>query len=144
MRLSAYVMLLFSISLVFYMMGNQPIMLKMFDSQGNSTLGTTPVSPEEVRDGDPPLDGDGTSILGLILLALGGLTVLGIITGQIGGFAAIYIIPFILLFMLMNFFVFPLDFIMAEDVPEFIKYPIAVFFNLLLILAVLSFIRGGA
>jgi hypothetical protein len=104
---------------------------------GNNTglLGMFNVKPGDVLSGNIWL------ILGAVAGTIGAAWVLGQL-----GFSANFIIPlFILMAMIfMNLFFFPLNFLLDTGMPSIIKVFIPVILNLLFILAVMDFMRGGA
>jgi hypothetical protein len=131
MRFTAYIIFVFSVSLVLYFLGYGPI-VNVFNSRGGSILNID--CPEGT-----PFCTDNNVILGaifsVVLLAVGALILL------ITGFSAMYIIPAVILIAVLNFLIFPFDFIFSA--PTYISVPIVAFFNIISVLAVLNFIRGG-
>lgn len=95
-------------------------------------LGMFGIDPSNVAKSNPL-----SLLLGFGLVALG-LAALG--------FGANFIIPLLILLALlfMNLFFFPLDFLLDMGMPAIIKVFIPVILNLMLILAVMDFMRGGA
>lgn len=131
MRLTGYILLLFSISLVLYYLGYGPI-INIFTERGAQPLSITCETGETFCT-------DSTVVLGAIIAVTLGASVL---VTLVAGFSAIYIVPLLLLIALLNFVMFPFDFIMSA--PEAISIPILTLFNILTVLAVLNFVRGGA
>jgi len=75
---------------------------------------------------------------------IGMTLVAGTVGALFGGFGSMYIIPMIILAAILNWFVFPLGFIVGTGVlPDFLSVPLVVVFNVLMILAVVTFVRGG-
>lgn len=137
MRLSAYLILLFSVGLILYFMGYAPI-INIFNAKGASPLSIScPNTDKYCQQNNATNTG---VVLGASILAILGATALG---SLIIGYSAIFIIPIVLLIGLLNFFVFPLNFMMDPSFPDIIKYPVLAFFNILTVLAVLNFVRGG-
>jgi hypothetical protein len=63
-----------------------------------------------------------------------------------GSFGLIYIIPILLLSLILNIFIIPTGFFVNDlgvlGLPPFIKFVLAAFWNVFLMLAILGFIRG--
>jgi hypothetical protein len=149
MRLASYLVLLFSLSLVFYFLGYQSPLMQLLNNQGCSqaqidaaeAAGTSLNCSLTVSSFLQVLASNMTSdnALGALLgIAVVGAAVL------LTGFGAIYIVPLLMLLAFFNYVVFPISFILDPALPPIIKYPLAVFFNLLTILAIVSFVRGNA
>ncbi len=139
MRFGAYVMLMFCISLVFYIIGYRSIaLMTLYNNQA------------AVSNADGSIDY--LRFVGVIVTsaitpqnALG-LVVVGIAaaaTTLLLGFAAIYIIPIAMLLLVMNYLLYPFSFVFDPSMPDIVKIPLYVFFNLMTMLAVMSFARGG-
>lgn len=86
------------------------------------------------------LAGHNSTILGLIVASIAGVT---LFAGLLSGFGVIYIIPMILLLVVLALFVLPFGFIFDSSYPIWITVPFVSFFNLMLVLAIISLIRGG-
>ena len=142
MRFYSFIILLFSCSMFLYLMGYGPI-YKFFGQNTNGTAGgdyANRASPYTVSCSAANLFcTDPTIIIGAMvggcLLGAGILAVLG------GGFAAMYIVPLILLAVLLNFVFFPFDFVNLLPFP--LNVILMVLFNILEVFAILSFTRGG-
>jgi hypothetical protein len=148
MRLETYIMLLFSITIVFYFLGYQSPLMQVLTNQGctqaqidaAALAGTslncsiTPASFLTVLASNMTSDNAIAALLGIAVI---GAAVL------LSGFGAIYIIPLMMLLAFMNYVVFPISFIFDPLLPAIIKYPLIVFFNLLMILSIVSFTRGN-
>jgi hypothetical protein len=74
----------------------------------------------------------------LLLIAIAGFAV-----SLLTGFGAMYIMPLLMLLAFLNYVVFPISFIADPLLPAYVKYPLFAFFNIIGILAYVSFIRGG-
>ncbi|MDD3906561.1 MAG: hypothetical protein PHS46_08610 [Candidatus Omnitrophica bacterium] len=134
MRLGAYILLMFSITVVFYMMGYNSVALNaLYAAQSGDTFDIATFLGHLAEGALAPQNAIGT-VLALIAGAAATL---------IAGYAAIYIIPLAFLLMFLNLVVYPFSFVLDPAMPDMIKVPLVVFFNLLSIMAVLSFIRGG-
>jgi hypothetical protein len=148
MRFETYVMLLFSLSVVFFFLGYQSPLMQVLNNQGCTTAqiaaaeaaGTslnctiTPSSFLSILASNMTSDNAIAALLGIAVI---GAAVL------LSGFGAIYIIPLMMLLAFLNYVVFPISFIFDPALPALIKYPLVVFFNLLMILSVVSFTRGS-
>ena len=88
------------------------------------------------------IDIPGLSIAGLDIKWVGILSI--IILSLSVGYGAIYILPAVILWLFLNYFVFPLSFIFDATLDPMLKYVFFGFFNLITVLAVLTFIRGDA
>lgn len=77
---------------------------------------------------------------------LGIIGIAAVIWALMNGFAANYLIPLLILIAIigLNLFIFPLSFLMDMDAPTIIKVFIPAILNLLFVLAVMDFMRGGA
>jgi hypothetical protein len=141
MRLEAYVILTFSIGLVLYLLGYQSIgIMMLFGQQGGGFLdfGTIlNVMTSSILNG-----GSGTGPLAVIGLGL----VAAAATALILGFSALFIIPIVMLIALLNFLVFPFSFLITapnDPIASAFYIPFVVFMNILCVLALASFVRGG-
>ncbi len=130
MRYSTYMLLLFSISLVLYYFGYGPVVNIFSEHDQPISIGC----PE----GDPYCTDQSTVIGAIFLVLLGAAALVALVTN----FSAMYVIPILLLMATLNFFIFPLNFIYSA--PDLLKVPLFTFFNVITVLAVLDFIRGGA
>jgi len=148
MRLGFYIMILFSLSLVFYFLGYQSPLLQTLNNQGctQAEIDAAEASGESlncalsVESFVRVLASNMTS--DNALAAILGIAVIGA-AALLTGFGAIYIIPLMMLLAFLNFVVFPISFIFDPALPAIIKFPFVVFFNLLTILAIVSFTRGN-
>lgn len=141
MRLYTYVIILVSASIVFYMAGYQPL---LFNIISDTTLGLS--------------NGIGESFVNTISQVFSGLTgtglavglfaLLGIplITGLVAGgnsFLPVFAVPLIMIaVVLVNFLIIPTEILLDNTVPETLRTIIILFFNVNLMLAILSFVRG--
>lgn len=132
MRLTAYVILLFSISLVFYLLGYTNLLSYYSQHQGGTmdfvnllkTLAQAILSDEGIS----------------ILL---GVAITGLVATLLGGFGAMYIFPILMLLTFANYLLFPLSFLLDQSLPDIVKLPLIVLFNLLTLLTIITFVRGG-
>lgn len=131
MRFVAYVILLFSISLVLYYMGYGPI-VSIFGTRGAEPLSIS--CPQ-----DDVFCTDTTVVIGAMIFII---LSAGVLVTLVSGFSSFYIVPLLLLIAVLNFVVFPFNFIMSA--PSSLAVPVMVFMNILTVLAVLNFVRGGA
>jgi hypothetical protein len=95
-------------------------------------------------DNDPLCSNeDNSTIVGAIvgLIGLAG----AVLVGLLSGFSAIYILALVIVVAILNFFVFPIGiFITPEVIAPEIGYPILFVFNIIEVLAITDFVRGGA
>lgn len=136
MRLTAYVMLLFSITAVLYFIGYNNL---------TTTLLAQGTNPQQSNDIITSLTANITNEANArAVLGVGAIVGVGIIlTLLTGGFASMYLIPMIFMMCILNFIVFPLNFLLDATLPIELRYLLVVFFNLLTVLSTLSFVRSG-
>lgn len=148
MRLATYVILLFALSVVFYFLGYQSPLMQLLSNQGCSEaqIAAAEASGESLDCNLNPATFLQTLASNMVsdnaLAGLLGIAVIGAVA-LLTGFGAIYIIPLMMLLAFLNFVVFPISFIFDPMLPALIKYPIIVFFNIITILAIVSFTRGN-
>jgi len=154
--LSTYVFLLFGLTLVFYMFGFHSV----WDTYSNYTLLTDEEGVNKTNITNPEYFQPGTgktktmfSNLGSMILAglglLGGGAILTFIVGRFTGGTTVYLqylFPIVLLVVFLNVFVFPIAQI-TDQTQQIntvfpVSYVLAAFFNLILILAIIEFVRG--
>jgi hypothetical protein len=144
MRLSTYLALLFSISLVFYLMGF-PTVASIVAESGSSPLSIMGVgdSDEVINDISTNSGSSQNTILGVIF---GGTVFIAVgILSLILGFSAIYIIPLLILIGMLNYFVFPIGIIFASaEMPEVLSVSILFFYNFITVMAIITFVRGNS
>jgi len=145
MRFTAFVILMFSLSLVFWMLGYQSAFSAIIDDQstGCADIGGLPQPcPQDL----------GSMIINFISKLLSddelGLMVLGTIAvGTVAslflGFGSMYIIPPMLLYVAAQWFILPLSFLVSPDLPAEIRIPLFILFNLLQLIMIVTFTRGG-
>lgn len=135
MRFAAYVVLLFSISVMLWMFGYPSTIMYLYEQ-----------SAEEATDPASLIYSMASNLLnseaGIVLLGLTGLAVV-LATFLSGGFIAMFIVPMIIMMAVLNFLVFPLSFLFDAALPLEIRVIGIVFFNMLTVLATLSFVRGS-
>jgi hypothetical protein len=135
MRFESYVILLFSITLVFHLLGmGKPIVDLYPDGQFISLDSIIPNLLSKISS-----SAGMTDLLGQIAVVLGAVAV----NVLLGGFAAVYIVPMIIFSFFVHYFIFPLDFIFTMVVDDSAKVFIVIFFNILQIMALVQFTRGG-
>ena len=138
MGLTTYVMLMFGISIAFFFLGFAP---PLFASAGCNTASTTCA----------PADNLAYTVINNILNAIisnpaaTGLAGVAVVTSIIlgGSFVVIYIIPALILIAVANFVFLPTSFMFSDVLPIEIRLIVLAFLNLLLILTIVSFVRGG-
>lgn len=150
MRLSSYIFLLFSIGLIFYFMGYTSPLLYMFNTQGGRAI-TISCNSDQLSEAEFD-ECKNKALLNVMLSNLTsdenlrlllGLSILGLLTTFLGGFGAVYIVPIILALTFLNYVIFPISFIFDPSFPAIIGVPMITLFNLLAIMAVVNFVRGG-
>lgn len=168
MRFSSYVGLMLCLSLGFYLMGQPSALLYILgcgnsgtaiDSTGSSTYGCSPISITSMinRMGQmiTSLPSQGSLIgLGTAAAAAIGTAILV----SVSGFSAIYIIPIFILAFIVNFLVVPVSMFLpavcsptaagtistctANSLPDIIYMPFLLIFNVITVMAIVSFVRG--
>lgn len=142
MKFSTYIWFLFAVCLVLYYLQYYP-MVVYFADNGQSIVNIECAEGDQFCQNEARAEFYRTStVFGAMLLVIAGAGIA--LVALITGYSAIYIIPLLILMAILNFVVFPLGFVLDPTIPEFLKYPIAVFFNLMTVLATVSFIRGDA
>jgi hypothetical protein len=139
MSLQTYVFLLFGISIALFFAGYKPLMFSMLQCDT-----TQPTCNPDVNYGYNAINNLFNSLLNApTLLGIIGVTAItGVLLG--GSFGVVYTIPIIIVVVtLSNFILLPTDFLLDVSLPWEIKAIMIGFFNLLLLLALISFIRGG-
>lgn len=135
MRFAAYIVLLFSISVMFWMFGYPSAIMYLYTQ-----------SAEEATDPAALIFLMASNLLnseaGIVLLGLTGVAVI-LAAFLSGGFIAMFIVPMIIMMAVLNFLVFPLSFLFDASLPMEIRVIGVLFFNMLTVLATLSFVRGS-
>ena len=136
MRLTNYIMLWLAICLVFYFLGYPPGIITVLSSTYTNANGTIDITTllKSLFDGITTPAG---------LTALGISAVAAVVLTFLSGFGAIYIIPIFIFIVVVNVFAFPISDIITSTTPDIIRIPLLLFFNTLLILSAITFIRGG-
>ena len=157
MKLSAYVMLLFAISLSLYLMEFRSPLIYMWEAQGESGL-IISCNADNFKDAEGVVDQvafnacrDNSLINKMIssltspesLTLILGIAILGLLTTFIAGFGATYIVPMIILLVFINYIIFPISFVFDTRMPDLIKIPLITFMNIITVLAIVHFVRGG-
>lgn len=154
MRLSVYVMLMFALAFSFYMMGfrapafnDQSALSTLGGQQKNMTGGSSFFSYDAVITSLISGVTSGSTISQILNPAA---VLTGVVIGAtllLSGFSAIYILAALMLVLFLNAMVFPTSMLLTPEIMASVgdpfSLPLAILFNILLILAVLSFTRGG-
>ena len=130
MKLSAYVIFLFGISLMMYLTGSQSMLLAVWGNMHPLTDNQNHLDQSKMWNA---IFIGGTAILGSAVIA--------ILAGWALNFGSLYIVALILLFGFMNIVVFPLNDILT-DAPDIVKIPMFLFFNILFALMIYDEGRG--
>ena len=136
MRLTNYIMLWLAICLVFYFLGYPPGIINVLNTSYMNANGTLDITNllKSLFDGITTPAG---------LTALGVSAVAAVVLAFLSGFGAIYIIPIFIIIVVFNIFAFPVSSVITSDTPDIIRVPLLLFFNTLLLLTAITFIRGG-
>ena len=129
-------MLWLAICLVFYFLGYPPGIINVLNTSYMNANGTLDITNllKSLFDGITTPAG---------LTALGVSAVAAVVLTFLSGFGAIYIIPIFIIIVVLNIFAFPVSSIITPDTPDMIRIPLLLFFNTLLLLTAITFIRGG-
>jgi hypothetical protein len=85
---------------------------------------------------------DANTIVSIAIM--GGITLaISLFILVISGFAAVYIIAAEILIAVLAYFIFPFGFLINPNLSPFLSYPLMFIFNVILVLAVVDFVRGG-
>jgi hypothetical protein len=138
MGLQTYVFFLFGISIALFFLGYQPLIFTMLQCGSDATT----CSPT-TNFAYTALNELITSIVTNPLVL--GIAGIGVISGVLlgGTFAVVYIIPILMIFVLSNFLLLPTDFLLTSGLPWEINMIILGFMNLMLLMTIISFARGG-
>ena len=140
-RFSAYVIFMACFSVItFFILGPcSTIGGLMLASASNSSSCTSLGNPQELSITSFMQN----NMLGVLSLAITTAVCLAIL--YVSGFSIIYIVPILLIQALLSFFIFPFGlFLNSSLLPNAIGIPLIFIFNVLMILAVADFIKGGA
>jgi hypothetical protein len=147
MRLSAYLALLFSISLLLYLIGYQSLASDaaklIFPTNWNCGDGTTDysnftinvTSTTQPKTFEPKLD--------IYQCAYNVLSNPGTLAGLAITFAAMFFIPLLLIVPVLVILFVPYNYIFDTNIPWELRLFIAGVLNFLMIIAIIDFIRGG-
>jgi hypothetical protein len=133
MRFEAYVIFMLCIAAVFYMIGLDEPLVTLYDSQDGQFVKL-----------NSPDDSDGDNFFNILIYGIAGsVAIAAVAIALITGYSAMFIIPLIMVFLILNFFVFPFSSVLGiAGMPEVVGYLLVVFFNGITVLALMSFIRG--
>lgn len=131
-------MLWFSISLVLYLMGYSSLIINTYAEHAKESSSSGFL---EISDVLRIMANAVLSPSGLQLLLIGAVAALSSLL--LGGFGSMYIVPMMLLLSILNLFVFPFSFIVSASIPSYVSIPLVVFINLLTLLCITTFVRGG-
>lgn len=136
-KVTVYMMLLFSISVSLYLVGAESPFLAMLNSLDPDTPAVDRVTialAQAFQDG---------GLLAKVGLA-GGAVVVG--AAVLGGGSSVFIfgIPLLLLTVALNIFILPTDILFQSTMPQEVSWIVFLFFNILLFLMYLEFVRGGS
>lgn len=142
MRFSAYIVFMTCITIVLYLMG--------FRGMGLTDALGQPLTVDNII---PNLVSNFFSNIGGGIVQLVASLIGGTIIAALSGFSAIYIVPLAMIMFALNYFVIPTSFIYSGTcavgvqcvslIPEPLKLPLFLLLNVLLVLSILDFSRGG-
>lgn len=141
MKLGAYAIFMFSVALSFYFLGFQPILLVMTEGQDGHNNGVIKLNcPSD----DPNCaSGENNNAFLFTVATMISVGIFGIALGLITGYSAMYIIPIIMLTVAIQYFILPFGTLFNLIENETIRTPVIFFFNMITVLAVIHFVRGG-
>lgn len=126
MKLTTYVLLMFCISAMFY----------LIDPDGSGSMFST------LWGGNAGNNAQNTStIYGIFEAALLGTGAL-LLVGAALNFSSFFIIPFILVFAVLNALTIPTTLLVSSDTPDFVKFFTFGLFNILLLMTIYDEVRG--
>lgn len=132
MELRAYVFLLFGSMLIFYLLGyTAPVIYLLSNMGGESTAWEFVINQMLKIFTDPTF----LTIIGVSAVAT-------ILTS--GNYSVMFVFPIMLLYIIANVFFLPTSFILESQIPLEIKTIFLAYFNLLLYLGAIQFVRGGS
>jgi hypothetical protein len=138
-RFSTYALFMTVLTIFLYFMGSPTIMdaLESSNSWGNAIDETCYADPLcESKSNNNSYVGALLAVVGLAGVALAGFLL---------GFSAIYVLALVIVVGILNFFVFPIGiFITPEIIDPYVGYPLLFLFNVIEVLAITDFVRGGA
>jgi len=134
MRLSVYVIFLFSMTFIFYLLGFTSPAIQQMQQLG-----------EEPKDFITLLKELTSGLLSKSSLELLlGISLATFILSILTGYGATYIFPLIMLLVVANYVILPTSFMFDATMPEVVKVPLIALFNILTIMTILEFARGSA
>jgi len=145
--LSNYILLMFAISIVFFLAGYQPILVAIM---------TNTVTGQSFINALLSIFNPFTTF-GMLFYAAIGISIVTSFLGSGGNFSVFFVIPIIMLAVVMQLLVMPLSYLLACDpnlidcstyIPLSPTSPMGMiitgFFYLLMMLAIFEFVRGGS
>ena len=143
MRLEAYVMLLFSISLVFYLLGVRTIGMDMlYNQQTNKFLDIGTILNFIMNAILTGASNPGP----LVAIGLGALATLA--AAYFLGFSAMFVFPIVIMIAIMNLIMFPMALLVPDPgagSPMLAFYvPFVVIMNILAVTTIAGYSRGGS
>jgi len=121
MKLTTYVLLMFSISAIFYLTGSETFFNSLWGANGTAQDASTVYA-----------------IFYGAIFVVGGL----LLAGAIFNFSSFFIIPMLLAFGVLNALAIPTDLLVGADTPGFVKLFTIGFFNILLLMTIYDEVRG--
>jgi hypothetical protein len=134
MRFATYILLIFCMSVVAYWMGVTSPFWAAWEQQGEEAMGFESVM--KVILGSITVNAD------VISAALLALVVTAIATSLLGGFSATFVVPLLLLLAVAQYFILPISFLFDLTIPIQMRAPLIFLLNMMMVLAIMDFIRG--
>lgn len=135
MALSTYIIMIFGITTMLYLFGFAPLVFT-----------NTILTQNSENVGNFLIQGFLNVMTNKDFLILMGIMIISSIFAgsSIAGFSALFFIPILLLTVVLNIFIFPTNIILSSDIPFPLGHIIIVFINILLMLSIIEFVRGGS
>lgn len=142
-----YVILMFSITLIGWWMGattvagefNKAMIAPQCNNMQNQF--STDINSTTAQNALNNCATDNNSFFGRLLWSV--LILGGALIYFVTGFSTIYILPLALLIAVFNYFILPNGIIYNPAIPDMISLPLITLYNMLLILTIMTFVRGG-
>lgn len=142
-RFSTYVIFMSVLTIMLYFMGLPTMYSVLNDSASWGKGAVNPTCYNDPLCSQAQNKTNSSNIIGAILIIVATAGVF--LSGFLLGFSAIYILAMVILVAILNFFVFPLGiFITPEIIDPYFGIPLMFIFNVIEVLAITDFVRGGA
>lgn len=142
-RFSTYAIFMSVLTILLYFMGLPTMYSVLSQSQSWDKGAVNPTCYNDPLCSQAQNKTNSQSFVGAVLIILGAAGVF--LAGFLLGFSAIYVLAMVILVAILNFFVFPIGiFITPEIIDPYLGIPLMFLFNVIEVLAITDFVRGGA